>query len=287
MGLLAAVFWGATDFLVGINARTVGVKRAVLFGQILGLALITLVLLGVPAHLDRMLSASAHVLLLAVLASIFTVLGALALAKAFAHGKTSVIAPVVTSYGVITTLLAWISGDTLTAAQLIGIFICVFGVVLAGRRGSQRDSQGREYEPSSIIYALLAATLYGSSFWIQGKYTLPSLGPVPMLWLGYLTGVAFPLPIFAINTRAFVKSSITTKALLTLCAASLLNLGGFSAFAYGALNGSVSVVTVLSTLSGGIAAVLGYVAYREQLSRVQLTGIIFVLVGAISLHLTG
>ena len=28
MGLLAALLWGGTDFLVGLNARAVGVKRA-------------------------------------------------------------------------------------------------------------------------------------------------------------------------------------------------------------------------------------------------------------------
>jgi len=33
MGLLAALLWGGTDFLVGLNARAVGVKRAVYFGQ--------------------------------------------------------------------------------------------------------------------------------------------------------------------------------------------------------------------------------------------------------------
>ena len=35
MGLLAALLWGGTDFLVGLNARAVGVKRAVYFGQAL------------------------------------------------------------------------------------------------------------------------------------------------------------------------------------------------------------------------------------------------------------
>ena len=30
MGLLAALLWGGTDFMVGLNARAVGVQRAVL-----------------------------------------------------------------------------------------------------------------------------------------------------------------------------------------------------------------------------------------------------------------
>jgi hypothetical protein len=33
MGLLAALLWGGTDFLVGFNARAVGVRPEVFFGQ--------------------------------------------------------------------------------------------------------------------------------------------------------------------------------------------------------------------------------------------------------------
>ena len=42
MGLLAALLWGGTDFLVGLNARAVGIKRAVYFGQALGFLIMTL-----------------------------------------------------------------------------------------------------------------------------------------------------------------------------------------------------------------------------------------------------
>jgi uncharacterized membrane protein len=62
-------------------------------------------------------------------------------------------------------------------------------------------------------------------------------------------------------------------------------LGGFSAFSFGAISGSVSVVTVISTLSGGIAAVLGYLFFKERLGVIQVVGVVLVLVGAIILHL--
>lgn len=45
LGLLAALFWGGTDFLVGLNARAVGVKRAVYFGQALGFLIMCILLL--------------------------------------------------------------------------------------------------------------------------------------------------------------------------------------------------------------------------------------------------
>lgn len=47
----------------------------------------------------------------------------------------------------------------------------------------------------------------------------------------------------------------------------------------------MSVVTVISTLSGGIAAILGFVFFKERLSAVQVLGVVLVLVGAIVLHL--
>ncbi len=49
MGLLAALLWGGTDFLVGLNVRAVGVKRAVFFKERLTAVQVTgvvLVLLG-------------------------------------------------------------------------------------------------------------------------------------------------------------------------------------------------------------------------------------------------
>lgn len=38
----------------------------------------------------------------------------------------------------------------------------------------------------SIVYAMLAALLYGTSFWMQGRYTL---GPITMLWFCCLVGL--------------------------------------------------------------------------------------------------
>ena len=44
---------------------------------------------------------------------------------------------------------------------------------------------------------------------------------------------------------------------------------------------------MISTLSGGIAAILGFLFYRERLSLLQVVGVILVLVGAVLLHLYG
>jgi uncharacterized membrane protein len=46
----------------------------------------------------------------------------------------------------------------------------------------------------------------------------------------------------------------------------------------------VAVVTVLSTLSGGIAALLGALLLRERLAALQWLGVLTVLAGAVVLH---
>jgi len=281
MGLLAALLWGGTDFLVGLNARAVGVKRAVYFGQALGFLIMTLLLVIFPAFLLKSLNAPLSVWLMGIAAALFTVSGALALSKAFALGKAAIVAPLVTSYGVVTTLLSWASGEHISAIQLGCIALCVAGVILSSIHkdtGAPHNSSNR-----AIAYAMLAALLYGTSFWLQGRYTLPALGPITMLWLGYLVGLCV-LVVMVLKIKDGLKIP-PLKNCATLTGASLMNLGGFSAFSWGAMAGSVSVVTVISTLSGGIAAILGFVFFKERLSAVQVLGVTLVLIGALALHM--
>lgn len=286
MGLLAAVFWGATDFLVGVNARNFGVKRAVLYGQILGLLIMSTILIVTAAY-KHLLGAPTQALIFGLVASCFTLTGALAISKAFALGKTAVVAPLVTSYGVFTALLSWLSGESISPIQFAGILICVCGVILTSFKQEAKGSESKSGNWASIFFAVLAALLYGSSFWLQGKFALPSLGAVSMLWLSYAVGtVAMPFILFSTRVSAEVRS-YSKAALLPLCAASIFNLGGFSAFAWGALHGSISVVTVISTLSGGLAALMGFAIYKERLTALQLMGITLVLGGAAVLHAAG
>lgn len=282
MGLLAALLWGGTDFLVGLNARAVGVKRAVYFGQALGFSIMSLLLVAFPAFILKSISASLTVWLFGVVAAVLTVSGALALSKAFALGKASIVAPLVTSYGVVTTLLSWAAGEQISLIQLLCIALCVIGVILSSIHSDSKIPHTTQAS-SSIAYALLAALFYGTSFWLQGHFVLPVLGPVTMLWLAYLVGLIV-LVVIVLRIKDGLKIP-PLKNCMTLTGASLMNLGGFSSFAWGAVAGSVSVVTVISTLSGGIAAILGYVFFKERLAKLQVLGVVLVLLGAFVLHL--
>ncbi|MDW5505847.1 DMT family transporter [Pseudomonas lundensis] len=279
MGLAAALCWGSTDFLIGINARAVGVHRAVFFSQAIGFVILTALLLATAAPF---FGASGSIWGLALLAACLTVAGTLALSQAFAIGKAAMVAPLVTSYGAVTTLLSWISGERLGALTLAGLAVCLLGVMLTAVSPDRQPDRSASALPATT-FALLAAFCYGTGFWLQGKYTLPVLGPGISLWLGYTVGL-MTLLVLNSNRRALIARPGWRQGGLLL-AASLLSLGGFSAFSVGAGGGSVAVVTVLSTLSGGIAALLGALLLRERLSGLQWLGVLTVLVGAVVLHL--
>lgn len=279
MGLAAALCWGSTDFLIGINARAVGVHRAVFFSQAIGFVILTALLLATAAPV---FGASGSIWGLALLAACLTVGGTLALSQAFAIGKAAMVAPLVTSYGAVTTLLSWISGERLGALTLAGLAVCLLGVMLTAVSPGRQPDRSASALPA-IAFALLAAFCYGTGFWLQGKFTLPVLGPSFSLWLGYTVGL-MALLVLNSNRRALIARPGWRQGGLLL-AASLLSLGGFSAFSMGAGGGSVAVVTVLSTLSGGIAALLGALLLRERLSGIQWLGVLTVLAGAVVLHL--
>ncbi|NQD57362.1 DMT family transporter [Pseudomonas sp. CM25] len=281
MGLLAAVCWGVTDYLVSVNGRSLGVRRSVFYSQLIGLVVLSIFLGLSSDSLIVLREATGTIILVCIIAAVLTLAGAFFLTKALTQGRTSIVAPLITSYGVVTTILAWLSGDVLTLYQVAGITICAFGIWLvgAGHRTARVNSYGNE--KAAVIYALLAAGLYGTSFWVQGKYTLPAVGPVNMLWLSYLIGVVTLLILFNHEKKPH-KGSV--KACFSLSAASIFNLGGFAAFSFGVLEGSVAIVTVISTLSGGVAAIIGYFMYKERLFLGQLLGVCLVLLGAVVLH---
>jgi drug/metabolite transporter (DMT)-like permease len=282
MGLLAAIFWGGTDFLVGLNARLLGVKRAVFFGQLIGFMVMTLVVLCFFESMAGATAASFDNWLAAGLTAVLIAFGALTISKAFALGKASIIAPVVTCYGIVTTALSWLSGESISVFQFAGILVCVVGVGLAGLQHGG-DNGERRTSNVAILYALLAAILYGAGFWLHGHYALPVFGPVAMLWMCYAVGLLV-LSCFVINVKTDLALPSRQHG-SALIGASLLNLAGFFAFATGAVSGSVSIVTVISTLSGGVAAILGVLFFNERLTLLQVTGVLLVLFGAVTLHL--
>ncbi|MBI0331627.1 DMT family transporter [Burkholderia plantarii] len=278
MGLISALCWGSTDFMAGQAARQVGVTRSLFYSQSFGFLLLTAVLAFRPASLR--IAAVDTGLLIAIVAAICNLVAMAALLKALSIGKASVVAPIVSLYGAVTTLLAVLGGQSVTGMTVAGLALCIVGASLASM---SKSSGGKAESPGSIGFAMLSALAFGLGFWLQGAFAVKSLGVLSALWIYYLTAVVI-LFLLLVGQRKLVAPPGSIVVLLM--SISLFSLVGFFSLAFGATTGHVAIVTVLSSLASGVTVLLGFFIRHERPSQAQWAGIVAIIVGVVLLKLT-
>lgn len=269
LGLLAALCWGGTDFLAGRSAQKIGVTLSLFYTQLLGFLVLT-IWLGFDAG-GRFPNAPTLIYLICIVAAVCNLCGLAALLKALTLGKAAIVAPIMSLYGMVTTLLSLLSGKQLGLLLLLGLGLCVLGACLLCMSPKQ---QPQRQSGQALAYAFLSALGFGLGFWLQGEHSIRHLGITTALWLYYLS--ALVLLLLALCQQGHFKRP--PKSLYPLLVAvSVLSLTGFVAMAYGAYSGHLAVVTVLSSLAGGVTALLGIVVLKERLSRHQCAGMVIIL----------
>ena len=274
LGLLSAICWGTTDFIAGSVSRKHGVSRTLFYSQLFGLFFITLSLLYFSEFNFNFTLSS---LFICILASICNLLGMSFLLKALSIGKASIVAPIASLYGAVTTILSLLAGNPLHLITLTGLFICVIGACLTS---VPKNADGKKESFISIFYALLSSLMFGLGFWLQGEFAVNTLGVINALWIYYFTAVIL-LFFFLIATKNF--KAVPANALITILAISIFSLFGFFSLAYGSRLGHVAIVTVLSSLASGVTAFWGFLILHERLSHIQILGVILIIGGVILL----
>ncbi|WP_445497520.1 DMT family transporter [Photorhabdus sp. SF281] len=275
MGLISALCWGSTDFLAGQAARKIGVAKALFYSQLFGFSVLSLLLFFYFKM--SFVNVGFFQLTICVIASVCNLMAMVFLLKALSIGKASIVAPIVSLYGAVTTLLSLISGKPITVLVLFSLFICVVGACLTSvpkSKDGQRESSG------SILFALLSSLMFGLGFWLQGEFAVRDLGVINALWIYYLTAIVL-LFLTLLKSGNLSLPPVSMIALVFLI--SFFSLIGFASLAYGSATGHVAIVTVLSSLASGVTALLGFFIRGERLSRIQWMGIIIIIAGVILL----
>ncbi|MGL4032691.1 DMT family transporter [Kosakonia cowanii] len=275
MGLLSALCWGGTDYLSGKAAREVGVFRALFVSQLFGLITLSLIFFVFSVPFELKVSG----ILNAAIAAICNLLGMVFLLKALSIGKISVVAPLVSLYGAVTTVLAAISGRPVSGIVFAGLFMCILGACLASISPSH---DGKRESPASVGFALMSSVSLGLGFWLQGEFAVKELGVIQSLWIYYAT--ALMCLALVVVVRKDTKSPSVKELGLLFCI-SCMSLTGFFTLAYGASLGHVAVVTVLSSLASAVTALLGFTLKQERLSLPQLSGLFMIIAGVVVLRI--
>jgi drug/metabolite transporter (DMT)-like permease len=286
LGLATALCWGSADLFARFATRKIGTFRTMLYMQIAGFTLLTLVMprLGGWGHLVD--GSGWRPWAWGILAGCLNTVSTLALYRSFEIGKMSIVAPLSASYPVLTLLLSALTGERLTAMRLVGIFLAIVGVVLvAGGEKIPGDVNPLDEKAHpgktklGVGWALLSACGFGVMFWLLGIRVVPALGGAPSVWVIRATSASLTALVILFARRSMAPPE--KKDMPWIFAVGLLDTSAYVFNNYGMQHEQVSVVSVLASLYGAVTVALAAILLREHISRYQWLGIVAIFAGIV------
>jgi drug/metabolite transporter (DMT)-like permease len=280
LGLLTALSWGGSDFLARFATHRIGTLRTMLYMQFTGFLLLTIFLpwFGGWGHLAD--GTGWQPWAWGALAGALNFFATLTLYRSFEIGKLSVVAPISSSYPVLTVLLSVLSGEHLRAARAIGIACTLLGVVLvAGGENAPNadDVEGARRSGKGIGLAMCSAIGFGFLFWLLGTRIVPATGATQTVWLIRLTSSALTAVLILAARKPFQPP--TGRVAGWILGMGLTDTGAFVMNNFGMRIEQVAVVSVLASLYGAVTVGLAAIFLREHVSRWQWLGILAIFAG--------
>ena len=275
LALLSSLLWGTADFLGGTTTRRLPVVPVVLVSQAVALLCLVPLALAVGADPGAVLGPG-------VAAGVVGPLALLAFYRALAIGTMGVVAPVAATGVAVPVVAGLATGESPSAAQLVGITVAVVGVVLAC--GPELSGVGRG-GAASLALALAAALGFGAVFVlladgaggggvaeVAAVLLVMRATSVTLLGAGVLA-VALARPAARPAARGLPRH------LPALAVVGLFDVGANGTFALASQSDLVSVTAVLASLYPVVTGLLAWRLHGERLVRQQWGGVGLAMAG--------
>ncbi|GIE94809.1 EamA family transporter [Paractinoplanes rishiriensis] len=263
---VAAVMWGASDFIAGILARRLPATAVLIWSKVFGMAPAALVLVacGVP-------SMSGGRLALAAAAGLVGLPAMGLLYRAMRDGSLTVVAPVAAAAALVPVGWGLIQGERFGPAGAIGVAVALIGVTLAS--WPVGGGEHRRARPATMLCALGAALGLGVYFVLlhEASHTDPyQVAAVVRLFGGagamLLAGGLRPRPLPA-----------TVGPALAMCGVGALDAAGDGAFVFAAHDGPLGPAALLASMYPAVTVLLNQSVLRERMHAVHLCGVLATL----------
>lgn len=299
-GLTAALCWGIADFCARGATRIGGTFRTLLTIQIV--AITALLVVDIPTGIVRLDGLPAKAMLAAAALNLIILAGAVLLYRAFAIGTLAIVSPIAASYAAITALLALLTGEQPTLAQLGGIVLTLAGVIVVSATPEQPKlehiqaietnklaGRDRRVLAPGLAEALGAMLLFGIGYWAM-RYVVVQLGGVTTAFIGkasdliVLGALALLVPLTKNRSKPSQAASRGSRRDISLFLAwvvpnALLDTGANIAYNVGITQALTSVVSVLASLFSPVTVLLAWIFLGERLTRWQWLGVIIIFAG--------
>ena len=279
IALLASLAWGGADFLGGALSRRFSAVKVAAGSQVVGL-----VVLGVLTAVSRPALPGQAAVLAGVAAGACSFVGLTLMYRALAIGKMAVVAPIIGSSAAVPVIWGLLQGDQLTPSQLVGIAVCLTGILVVTRGsrdgGESPSGQGARSGPGPIALAVISAVVFGASlvFLSHGSDEAPLMTTVVMRAAACV--VAVPVVLLSRAPRL-----VERRGFAPVLAIGVLDSGAYLAFSWASSVAQLAVVSTLSALYPVVTAVLAFFLHGERLSRWQLGGVALTLGGIVAIAL--
>jgi drug/metabolite transporter (DMT)-like permease len=285
LGLATALCWGSADLLARFATRSIGTFRTMLYMQATGLVLMTVSLHWLGGWGNLADGSGWRPWMWGIVAGVLNTLSTLALYRSFEIGKMSMVAPISAGYPALTTMLAVLTGERLTAARIAGIFLIIVGVVVVAHGEQVRSDEDAAAAPGEkhrgVGWALLSAVGFGVMFWLLGIRVVPLLGSGPSVWLIRLTSVMMTALVMLVVRRPMALAG--EGAVRWILGVGVLDTSAYVLNIFGMQREQVSVVSVLASLYGAVTVGLAATLLRERISRTQWAGIVGIFAGIVAI----
>ena len=267
-GIGAALAWTATT--LGASRATRHIDSWSLLATVMTIGLVISVpaaaVAGTPSGLDR---SSVGWL---VAAGCANVAGLLLTYRALAIGKVGVVAPITSTEGGVAAVLAVLAGERLGGTTAAALVVIGIGVALAART-RDADPVLRRGDLAAAGLGGLAALAFGVGLYSTARVG-QSLGVAWATLPPRVVGVlVIALPLLLTRRWRLTRAALPFALLCGVC-----EVLGFVSYAIGARHG-LAVSAVLASQFAALAAVAGYLLFRERLTRGQWAGVAAIVAG--------
>jgi drug/metabolite transporter (DMT)-like permease len=275
LALAAGVSWGISDFLGGLNSRSMRLAMVMLVSQTVGLALLLplAIIHGWPAF-------DAPSYGFAMAGSVAGLVGIAAIYRGMSVGSISIVAPISATGAVVPVLFGLLRGEHATPAQTLGMGLALVGIVLASRAADHVGESSSAKVARGVGFAVIAALGFGGFFVL-----IHQASAYDVLWAGTiqrLTGVCIMLAIVVVQRPGLAFGWRRLPSLLVVGA---LDTGANVLYALASTNGLVSLAAVLASLFPVVTVILARFVLRERPSASQNVGVVLALAGVVFIAL--
>ena len=273
LGLLTATFFASTSLISSRSVKVIGSASSLAWTMAVGLVITVpfVIASGVPANLGASLPWMA-------LAGLGNVLGILLAGFALRVGKVGVVAPILATGGAISALISALLGESIAPIVAFLLLVIVGGVVLSAIAPDPAPLEN-ERPVYAVVVTVLAAVCIGVGLFSTGNLS----GDLPLSWVllpPRLVGVVVLLLPLLVTRRL----QITRETVPMVVAMGFTEVIGYVCFAIGAQY-QLAVMSVFASQFAPIAAVAAYFLFRERLGRLQITGVVVIVLGVTALSL--